>query len=87
MCYKGKKAKTEPIEYFFINCKDKSIPLMVLCNGKGATLVDQTKRKLDPIDNYPDADVHTKCKELLKKHEVRLLHNPGAELVSQVSKT
>lgn len=82
MCYKGKKAVTEPIEDIFIGCKD-SIPLMVLCKGKGAVLVDQTKKTLDPIDHYPDADVHAKCKELLMKHKIRLLHSPGAEVVSQ----
>lgn len=85
MCYKGKKAVTEPIEDIFISCKDNSIPLMVLCKGKGAVLVDQTKTTLDPIDHYPDAEVYTKCKELLMKHKIRLLHSPGAEVVSQVS--
>lgn len=85
ICYKEKKAVTEPIEDIFISCKDSSIPLMVLCKGKGAVLVDQTKKSLEPIDHYPDADVHTKSKELLMKHKIKLMHSPGAELVSQVS--
>ena len=86
MCYKGRNVVTEPIEDFIINCKDNCIPLMVLLKGKGATLVDQTRRKLEAINHFPDDIVHQNCKELLKRHELKLKHNPSWELVNQVRK-
>lgn len=83
ICYKGKVTITEPIEDLIINCKDNSIPLMAICKGKGTVLVDQTKKKLEAINHYPDDVVHKNCKELLKRHDLKLQNSPHWELVSQ----
>jgi hypothetical protein len=83
-CYTGKVTRTEPIEDFVINCQDNSIPLMVLCKGKGTVIVEQTRKKLEAINHYPDAAVHKNSKELLERHEFRLRQNSSWDLVNQV---
>lgn len=85
-CYKGKITKTEPIEDFVINCKDNSIPLMVICKGKGTVIVDQTKKKLEAINHYPDDAIHKNCKDLLERHKMRMKQSPSWELVNQNQK-
>lgn len=83
ICYKGRQTVTEPIEDFIISCKDSSIPFMVLCKSKGTVLVNQTKKRLEAINHYPDDTVHKNCKDLLKRHEMKLRHSPSWDLVNQ----
>ena len=58
---------------------------MVMCKGKGTVIVEQTRKKLEAINHYPDEAVHKNCKELLERHELRLRHSPSWDLVNQVS--
>jgi len=58
---------------------------MVLCKSKGTVIVDQTRKKLEVINHYPDEGVYRNCKELLEKHELRLRCSPSWKLINQVS--
>ena len=42
--------------------------------------------KLEAINHYPDEIVHKNCKDLLKRHELKLKNSPTWELVNQVFK-
>lgn len=66
-----------------IICKDNSIPFKKLIQSKGILLVEESMKKLNPISNYPDQNVHEKCKQLLINHNEKIKCSNSWELINQ----